>query len=120
MFSLDAPLMVPATGGNGLPPITPPLPYARGDANDPSKRKPAPKTVPQNNVSPLIPHKPYPKPRVWVEKRIALCVKHHAAFCHTRREFGAKLQAWRESQPGYDAVRIAQERYMAKLRRSRG
>ncbi len=119
-FSLNAPLapLAPAAGGTGkLPPVTDARPFARPSGTGPSAPKPV-----QNNQAPVIVRAPapaFPKPRVWIDKRIALCVRHHAKFCEMRRTFRADLAAWVASQPGYCPIRAAQEARMAEIRRAR-
>lgn len=116
MLTLDLEPVKPATGGNGrLPPTIPPLPFKRPDgANNGSN------PAPQNNQPPVIPARhvapSYPKPKAWVEKRIALCESHHQRFIAWRKANTAKLQAWSAANSPFDSREIAAQRYSAKLR----
>lgn len=119
MFDLNTPTkpFTPLSGGNGgLPPIHDPRPFKpASDGGKPSR------PAPQNNQASVIPaHTPpaYPKPRAWVEKRIALAIRHHAQFKAWRAREAAKLAAWVEAQPGYCPATAACEARMSEIRRA--
>lgn len=113
MFSLDQPItaLAPLAGGSGgFPPIsiTKPFAPASGVPN-------APRPAAKNNQAPVI-STSYPKPRLWVEKRIALCTSHHARWLKWRSANIAKLAAWVQAQPGYDETTALRMAYDAKIR----
>ncbi len=122
MFSLDTPIILnpmPQSGGNGgFPPVQNNRPLAN-PSQGPGKPAPKPKAA-KASPSPVqaAPVRTYPKPAAWKERRIALCERHHARFLTWKAAESAKLQSWREAQPGYDRSKALQDAYTAKLRQA--